>query len=82
MNFNMFSDVILTTDLREQGLCAGDIGTVVERHDLPGKETGYSAEFFDLTGRTVAVLTVPASYLRTPTAADRPSARTLTTAND
>lgn len=64
-------------DLPEHGLCAGDIGTVVERHDVPGLETGYSVEFFDLTGRTVAVTTLPASQLRAPTAADRPSARTL-----
>ena len=55
----------------------GDIGTVVERHEVPDKEVGYSLEFFDLTGHTVAVVTVPGSQLRAPTAADRPSVRTL-----
>jgi hypothetical protein len=78
MNFEMFSDVILTVDLPEHGLCAGDVGTVVDRHDVMGKEVGYSAEFFDMTGRTVAVVTLPGSYFRVPTAADRPSARTMT----
>jgi hypothetical protein len=74
MNLDMFHDVILTRDLPEHGLCSGDVGTVVERHEVPGKEVGYSVEFFDMTGRIVAVVIVPASALRAPTAADRPSA--------
>ena len=45
---------------------AGDVGTVVERHDVPGRETGYSVEFFDMLGNTVAVVTLPASALRLP----------------
>ena len=77
MNFEMYRDVILTVDLPEHGLCAGDVGTVVERHAAPGREDGYSVEFFDMTGRTVAVVTLPGSRFRSPTAADRPSARTL-----
>jgi len=77
MSFELFQDVILTVDLPQYGLCAGDIGTVVERHVVPGKEEGYSIECFDLTGRTVAVVTLPVSQLRSPTSADRPAARTL-----
>ena len=77
MNFEMYQDVILTVDLPEEGLCAGDVGTVVERHVVPGKEDGCSVEFFDMTGRTVAVVTLPGNHFRSPTAADRPSARTL-----
>jgi uncharacterized protein DUF4926 len=77
MDFELFSDVILTADLPEAGLCAGDVGTIVERHEVANKEVGYSLEFFDMTGRTVAVVTVPASSLRAPTADDRPTARTL-----
>ncbi len=77
MNFEMYQDVILTADVPDQGLCAGDVGTVAERHVAPGKEDGYSVEFFDMTGRTVAVVTLPGSRFRSPTAADRPSARTL-----
>jgi Domain of unknown function (DUF4926) len=77
MNIDLYQDVILTTDLPKHGLCAGDVGTVVERHDVPGKEVGYSVEFFDMTGQTVAVVALPISKLRTPTAADRPSARTM-----
>jgi hypothetical protein len=80
MNLGMYQDAILTVDLPEHGLCAGDIGTVVDRHVVPDKEVGYSVEFFDLTGQTVAVVILPGGRLRAPTAADRPSARTLTRA--
>lgn len=75
MSFPLYQDVILTVDLRDSGLYPGDVGTVVERHASAGKEDGYSVEFFDMTGRTVAVATVPASALRTPTSLDRPAAR-------
>jgi hypothetical protein len=78
MPFDMFSDVILTRDVMERGLRTGDVGTVVERHALPGvSEEGYSVEFFDMTGNTVAVVTLPASALRLPTPADRPAVRAL-----
>lgn len=80
MTFELYQDVILTVDSAERGLCAGDVGTVVERHVVPGKEIGYSVEFFDMTGRTVAVACLPGSQLRAPTTADRPSARRLISA--
>lgn len=80
MNVDLYQDVILTVDLPEHGLCAGDVGALVERHNVPGKEVGYSVEFFDMTGRTVAVVTVPSSLFRAPTSADRPSARSLAAA--
>jgi len=50
---------------------------MVERHVVPSKEDGYSVEFFDMTGRTVAVITISRQHLRAPTPADRPSTRTL-----
>lgn len=75
MEFPLFSDVVLIQDLPEAKLRAGDVGTVVERHDVAGLEAGYSVEFFDMLGNTVAVVTVPASVLRAPTRADRPAVR-------
>ena len=75
MDFPLYEDVILLIDIPDEGLAAGDIGTVVERHDVPGLEPGYSVEFFDMLGNTVAVVTVTASALRRPTAADRPMVR-------
>ena len=77
MAFEMYGDVILTRDVPESGLRGGDIGTVVERHVVPGVPEGYSVEFFDMTGNTVAVVTLPASALRMPTPADRPAVRAL-----
>lgn len=55
--------------------------TVVERHAVPGLEPGYSVEFFDMLGNTVAVVTVAASALRRPTAADRPMVRQASVAS-
>jgi hypothetical protein len=76
MALGMFQRAILTVDLPAEGLRAGDVGTIVERHDAPGvAEVGYSLEFFDMTGQTVAVVTVPASSLREPTPQDLPSVR-------
>ena len=72
-----YPQVILTVDLPAHGLRAGDVGTRVERHVVPGVGEGWSVEFFDMAGNTVAVATEPARHFRLPTAADRPSARSL-----
>jgi hypothetical protein len=74
-DYPLFTDVILLVDLPEDGVLAGDIGVVVHRHDVPNLETGYTVEFFDMAGNTVAVATVPASQLRAPSSADRPTTR-------
>ena len=78
MPFDMYNDVILTRDVTERGLRTGDVGTIVEQHVVAGvAEEGYSIEFFDMTGNTVTVVTLPASALRLPTPADRPAVRAL-----
>jgi len=53
--------VVLTQDVRELGLEAGDIGTVVHVH--PGG-AGYEVEFMTLAGDTLAVLTLRPVQLR------------------
>jgi hypothetical protein len=53
--------VVLTKDVPEEGLVAGDIGTVVHIHK--GGE-GYEVEFMTLTGETVAIVTLLASQVR------------------
>jgi hypothetical protein len=75
MAFDLYSDVILTADLPGTDLRAGDVGTVVERHHVEGLEEGYSVEFFDMAGDTVAVETVREGFLRRPTHKDRPAVR-------
>ena len=53
--------VVLTTDLPEHGLSAGDLGTVVLVHE-GGK--GCTVEFMTLSGNTVAVVTLLADQVR------------------
>ncbi len=53
--------VVLTGDLPDAGLVAGDVGTVVHVH---ADGAAYEVEFVTMTGRTVAVATVRASQLR------------------
>jgi hypothetical protein len=53
--------VVLTENLSEEGLQAGDIGTVVHIHQ---GGAGYEVEFMTLAGETVAVTTVLPSQLR------------------
>jgi hypothetical protein len=72
-DFIPHQDVVLVHGIPEEGLCAGDVGTIVECHDVPGRETGYSVEFFDILGHTVAVVTLPASTLRAPSHVDHPA---------
>lgn len=75
MNFELYTDVILLKDIPEENLETGDVGTIVESHHVEGLETGYSVEFFDLLGDTVAVVTIPESWLRIPTHEDRLTVR-------
>jgi hypothetical protein len=53
--------VVLTNDVPERGLQAGDIGTVVMVHQ---DGQGYTVEFLTLHGETVAVVTVPVEQIR------------------
>lgn len=65
MTLASFQRVVLTRDLPEQGLRAGDVGVIVEhypaRADTP---EGYELEFFAATGQTIAVVSVPATAVR------------------
>ncbi|MEI8393478.1 MAG: DUF4926 domain-containing protein [Rhodospirillaceae bacterium] len=53
--------VVLTVDLPDRGLEAGDIGCVVMVHD---RGAGLEVEFVTLTGETVSVVTVPVNAVR------------------
>lgn len=53
--------VVLTKNLPEENLEAGDVGTVVHIHR---DGLAYEVEFVTLAGRTVAVATVEASDVR------------------
>jgi hypothetical protein len=53
--------VVLTSDLPDENLKAGDVGAVIHIHK---GGAAYEAEFVTLTGKTIAVATVEASHLR------------------
>ncbi len=53
--------VVLTMDLPEHGLKAGDLGTVVLIHE---GRAGYEVEFVTLDGETVAVVSLRAGQIR------------------
>lgn len=53
--------VVLTTDLPDSGLQAGDIGTVVLVHR---GGAGYEVEFVALDGETLAVVSLPVGQVR------------------
>lgn len=69
-----FSRVVLTDDLPEEGLKAGDSGKIVDIYD---EGVAYEVEFFALSGDTVAVAAVESNMVRPATKADVSHARTV-----
>ena len=55
--------VVLTTNLPDERLEAGDVGTIVHIHK---GGAAYEVEFMTLTGETVAVVTAKASQVALP----------------
>ncbi len=53
--------IVLTTDVPEHGLKAGDIGAVVLVHSSGER---YEVEFVTLSGETVAVVTLSGDMIR------------------
>ncbi len=66
--------IVLTQDIPEEGLQAGDVGTVVHVHR---DAAAYEVEFITLTGQTVAVTTVLPSQLRPVSSRDLVHVREL-----
>ena len=66
--------IVLTSDLPEYGLEAGDIGTVVMVHQ---QGSGFEVEFCTLEGETVAVATVHAKDVRPAVHGEIPHARRM-----
>jgi hypothetical protein len=64
--------VVLTRDLPQENLKAGDIGAVVMVY---GNGEAYEVEFVTLKGQTVSVVTVPHHGIRSVEDNDLPTAR-------
>ena len=69
--------VVLTADLPNEGLKAGDVGTVVHIH---GGGVAYEVEFMTLAGKTIAIATVEASDVRPVSERDLSHVRELQSA--
>src|SRR5437867_5069745 len=68
MTLALYQRAVLTRDLPEEGLRAGDVGVIVEHYPARGDvPEGYELEIFAATGQTIAVVSVPASAVREAT---------------
>lgn len=62
MKAEMYKEVSLTRDIPEEGLCAGDVATLVDYVPHPaGGEEGAVLELFNAIGESLGVITVPVS---------------------
>lgn len=68
---------VLTRDLPQEGLRAGDVGVVVHIHTRPGVDgpVGYMLETFTIDGESLDTISVPADAVRAANERDRASAR-------
>ena len=72
--FKEHDQIVLTSDLPEEGLKAGDVGTIVHIHR---RGEAFEVEFMALDGNTIAVATVMASQVRPVTDRDVTHARQI-----
>ncbi len=63
MTFELYTDAVLTRDIANHGLCAGDVVKIIDHHPMPGGEDGYSIEVFNALGDTIVGTSVPESAL-------------------
>jgi hypothetical protein len=63
MTFQLYTDAVLTRDIAEHDLRAGDVVKIIDYHEVPGGEDGYSIEVFNALGETIAVTSIPESSI-------------------
>ena len=73
MKYAALDTVVLVRDLPDHGLCAGDLGAVVEVYDANGLEV----EFVTASGRTKSVLTLSPKDVRPIADSDLIAVRSL-----
>lgn len=74
MKLELLASVVLCRDMPEEGLRAGDLGTVVEVYE----PDGLAVEFLTADGGTQAVATLQVDDVRAPGCTDVVSVRTST----
>jgi hypothetical protein len=60
VRYKPLDTVVLVRDFPEHGLCAGDLGAVVEAHDRDGLDV----EFVTASGRTTALVALKVDDVR------------------
>lgn len=79
MTLELYKKVVLTRDIPEENLQAGDLATLVDFIPHPrGKEPGCALEVFNAVGDTIAVVIVPQSSVKPLSANQILTARSLT----
>jgi len=63
MKYKLFEEVVIKNDIPDKNLKKGDVATIVEQHPFTDGKTGYSLEIFNAVGDTLAVITVPESFI-------------------
>jgi len=62
MKRELYKEVSLVRDIPEEGLCTGDVATLIDYIPHPsGGEEGAVLELFNAVGESIAVITVPVS---------------------
>lgn len=70
--------VVVTRDLPQEGLRAGDVGVVVDVFvDAGGTVIGYTLETFTIDGESLSIVSVPADAVRRTNEHDVAAARTV-----
>ncbi|AFY68902.1 hypothetical protein Pse7367_0598 [Thalassoporum mexicanum PCC 7367] len=67
MELELYQDVVLSHDLPEYNLKNGDVAMLIDHVKHPsGGQDGYILEVFNAVGDSIAVVTVPRSYVEHP----------------
>ncbi len=61
-NYDLFETVVITANMPDHGVLAGDLGAVVDVHSRP--QRAYEVEFVNPDGTTRALLTLAPSQIR------------------
>ena len=78
MNLELYKEVVLTLDLPQHNLKAGDVATLVDFVLSPsGDENGCVLEIFNAVGESIAVVTVPLSAIKPLEASEILTTRSL-----
>jgi Domain of unknown function (DUF4926) len=63
MKYALFTEMALSRDMPEHGLCRGDVVRIIADHLCPGGREGYSVEVCNAVGDTIAVTAVEEAVL-------------------